>query len=230
MQRASLALALGLATILPGSSALAHCGFCGVGGTSKAKTEDPHSHDHDHQSHAEMALSASSQGPEAPGYRLFDSEGEVIDSKDLEGKVVVLEWTNPNCPYVKRHSKEGTMRRLASKWAKKGVVWMAVNSTKTANLATNRQHIAQASLPYKVLADPSGEVGKAFGARTTPHVFVIDSSGHIAYEGAVDDDPHGKKRASQRVGYLDRALDAVTSGKSPSEASTRPYGCSVKYP
>jgi peroxiredoxin len=108
------------------------------------------------------------------------------------------------------------------------VVWIGVNSTSTATRDVNTKWVADHALPYAVLDDHAGTVGKAYGAKTTPHMFVIDASGKLAYAGGIDDDPDGEKGASA-VNYVDRALEALTAGRPVGVAQSKPYGCSVKY-
>ena len=128
---------------------------------------------------------------------------------------------------MQRHGREGTMRDLAVKYAGKEVVWLGVNSTHYMDQAHNKSWIAQAKLPYSILDDGTGAVGKAYGARTTPHMFVIDPNGKLAYQGAIDDDRSGSK--SERIQYLDSAISDLLAGRSVQIAETKPYGCSVKY-
>jgi peroxiredoxin len=144
----------------------------------------------------------------------------------------VLEWVNPNCPVSARHTREKTMIELSKQHGE--VVWLGINSTnpdsgefmKPADeIAWNQKNGVQ----YAVLSDPSGTVGHAYDAKTTPHMFIIDKTGKIAYNGAIDDDPPGRKAKAERVNYVGGGLDAEKGGKSPDPATTRPYGCSVKY-
>lgn len=176
-------------------------------------------------SHAETAVGAA-----APDFSLPDLQGKVHKLADYRGRVVVLEWINPNCPFSRRHAEEGTMTRLAAKHG--DVVWLAVNSTanKHGDYLPPQQHATydkEHGINYPVLYDTDGKVGQAFGARTTPHMFVIDEQGKVVYRGAIDDDSYG--RAKERRNYVDAALGAHETGKPVDPASTTPYGCSVKY-
>jgi len=166
-------------------------------------------------------------GAPAPDFTLVDEMGKKHTLSSYKGKTVVLEWTNPECPYVKRHVGKGTMQGLASKWAKKDVVWLAVNSTHSATAEKTRAWRAEKGLPYATLHDPDGVVGKRYAAKTTPHMFIVDKDGVLRYAGAIDDDPHGD--AASPSSYIDAALTALTSGGRPTNPSTKPYGCSVKY-
>ena len=168
-------------------------------------------------------------GQLAPRFELTDAAGQVHKLSDYRDKVVVLEWTNPTCPFVKRHYGEGTMDSLSAAYADSQVVWLAINSTHY-NTVEETQKWGQAQeLAYPTLLDPDGTVGRLYDARTTPHMFIIDARGMLRYDGAIDDDPRGSKDADQRVQYVGEALDAILSGENPTMATTRPYGCSVKY-
>ena len=119
----------------------------------------------------------------APDFTLADADGKKHSLADHRGKVIVLEWTNPDCPFVQRHYKSATMKNLAVKYADKGVVWLAVNSTKTNTPADSKAWAKEKQLTYPTLQDAEGTVGKAYGAKTTPHMYVIDKDGKIAYQG-----------------------------------------------
>jgi peroxiredoxin len=170
-----------------------------------------------------------SVGDAAPDFTLQDTTGSDVSLSDFSGKVVVLEWLNPDCPFVQRHYKAGTMKKLATKYGEKGVVWLAVNSTHYMDAAANAKFKAANDLPYHVLVDQSGEVGHLYQAATTPHMYVIDGEGTLVYIGAIDDDPRGSKGTAQRTNYVDAALGEVLAGKPVTTAETKPYGCSVKY-
>ncbi len=167
------------------------------------------------------------EGPAAPAFALTDHNGETVSLADHKGKIVVLEWINWNCPFVKRHHRNGAMEALASKYAAKGVVWLGVNSTHSANVAANKKAADAHKTPYPVLDDHTGEVGHAYAAKTTPHLFIVAPNGVIAYRGAIDSDPRG--RSSEATNYVAAALDELLAGKAVSTPETKPYGCSVKY-
>lgn len=174
------------------------------------------------------ASDSASVGSKAPAFSLKDQDGNTVRLADFAGKVVVLEWINPDCPFVKRHAAAGTMRSLATRFAEKGVVWLGVNSTHYMDAKASAAFRKANSLPYPVLVDSSGEVGRAYGAKTTPHMFVIDASGVLVYSGAIDDDPRGT-HGQGASNYVARALDELLDGKTVSVSNTIPYGCSVKY-
>ncbi|HYX24269.1 MAG TPA: redoxin family protein [Thermoanaerobaculia bacterium] len=178
------------------------------------------------------AFAGSAVGDAAPGFKLTALDGKTYDLAELKGKTVVLEWANPNCPVSSRHTREKTMIELAKQHGE--VVWLGINSTNPKSgdsmkpaeeLAWNQKN----GIAYPVLSDPTGATGHAYGARTTPHMFIVDKDGKIAYNGAIDDDPPGRKARAERVSYVGHGLDAEKAGKSPDPAATRPYGCSVKY-
>jgi peroxiredoxin len=170
-----------------------------------------------------------SVGQTAPDFTLSDLDGHPVSLASYRGQVVVLEWANPNCPVSRRHADAGTMTSTLSRHP--GVVWLAINSTRSGHSdhvdpAEYHRYLSERKIGYPVLLDPTGEVGHAYGARTTPHMFVIDAQGKIAYMGAIDDDP---RNTGASVDYVDAALTALEQGRRPDPASTRPYGCSVKY-
>jgi peroxiredoxin len=169
-----------------------------------------------------------SVGDEAPDFTLSDTAGNEVSLSDFEGKIVVLEWLNPDCPFVKRHYKAGTMKKLATAYGDKGVVWLTINSTNYMDAAANAKFKADNELSSTILVDQSGEVGHLYDAKTTPHMYIVDGEGTLVYNGAIDDDPRGNKDESA-VNYVAVALDEVVAGKSVTTAETKPYGCSVKY-
>ena len=164
----------------------------------------------------------------ASAFDLQDQEGRTVSLSDYDGKIVVLEWINWDCPFVKRHHGAGTMKTLASKYAGRDVVWLGINSTHYADGKANKQHVEKYELPYAVLDDHEGVVGRAYSAKTTPHMIVIDRRGAIAYDGAIDNDARGQK-GDDRVNYVEAALEALLADKPVESSSEKPYGCSVKY-
>lgn len=170
----------------------------------------------------------------APDFTLTGVDGATYHLADQRGKTVVLEWYNPDCPFVKAaHGEGGVLHDRGNQRAEAGVVWWAINSGAPGKQGhgaeRNQASLAEYGIQYPVLLDPDGAVGKAYGATTTPHLFVIDPAGAIAYQGAVDNAPLGDSKGAEPVVYVDQALDAVLAGKAPPVAATRPYGCSVKY-
>lgn len=174
------------------------------------------------------AFAAVAVGDPAPDFRLKDLDGKEVALSSLRGQVVVIEWMNPNCPFIARHAKEGTMTGIVKSHPE--IAFLAINSTNpdhkdylapAAHAAFNREH----GIGYPVLYDPTGEVGKAYGAKATPHMFVIDGEGIVRYNGAIDDAPSG----GAKVNYVEQALAALAAGRPVEPATTKPYGCSVKY-
>jgi peroxiredoxin len=177
---------------------------------------------------AGAAGAAATVGQAAPEFSVRDQDGREVDLGKLRGKIVVLEWTNPDCPFVQRHYRAKTMNTLADRFKDRDVVWLAVNSTSYMDAAKDRAWRTEQGFSYPVLDDRAGAVGGAYGAKTTPHMFVIDKTGTVVYQGAIDDDAAGSNEGSAR-NYVAEALDDVTTGKPVRVAETKPYGCSVKY-
>jgi peroxiredoxin len=180
------------------------------------------------------ALAGGAVGETAPAFSLKGVDGKTYSLADYKGKVVVLEWVNPNCPFSDRHAKEKTMSNLVKKHGKGGVVWLGINSTAAGhdNFLKPAEHKAWAEkngVSYTVLYDETSKVAKAYDAKTTPHMFIVDEQGKIAYNGAIDDDPSGRTAAAQRKNYVDGGLIAELAGKKADPAATKPYGCSIKY-
>jgi DsbC/DsbD-like thiol-disulfide interchange protein len=166
--------------------------------------------------------------PLAKDFTLKDSDGKDVTLRELQGKVVVLEWFNPDCPFVKRHhEKRSTHADLARKYADKNVVWLAINSTHYMKPDVTADWVKKWEIPYPVLIDRDGKVGRAYKAKTTPHMFVINEAGEIVYHGALDDDPPGKKTSPEN--YIDKVLADLTAGRPVSVEPNKSYGCSVKY-
>lgn len=230
----SLAL-LGLLSLLPLSEARAHCGACGTGGSSGRGAGHHRQHRHHQAPKSTRVTSAAVKAPSgpavvgqpAPAFQLLDAQGEPVRLSDHAGKTVVLEWTNPDCPYVKRHYAAGTMKKLAAKWADEDVVWLTINSTHYQGRDENQSFVAAHDLAQPVLSDPSGRVGRAYGARTTPHMFVIAPTGELAYSGAIDDDRYGD--GENPINFVDAALRDLSADREVAQPETAPYGCSVKY-
>ncbi len=175
---------------------------------------------------------ASEETPQkiAPAFALMDQEGKEVKLADLAGKIVVLEWTNPECPYVKSRYASQAIPNLAKAYMEKGVVWLAINSTKDSDAAKNKTWHAAHKLTYPVLDDHAGKTGKDYHAKSTPHLFIIDAKGQIAYQGALDsDNSAGGKGAETATPYVKDVLEDLLAGKAPRHTQTQSYGCSVKY-
>ena len=169
----------------------------------------------------------ASVGDSAPDFTLPDLNGTQVTLSKIEG-VRVLEWVNPDCPFVQRHYTAGTMKKLASDYGAKGVSWLTINSTNYMTAEANQKFAQAHGLSQNLLLDPCGAVAHLYGAATTPHMFVLDASGKIVYAGAIDSDPRGTGGAGV-TNYVAAALDELLSGKPVSTPETTPYGCSVKY-
>jgi peroxiredoxin len=191
-----------------------------VGGSVPAAAKAPQTHPTDKGWHAKAAS-------KAPDFTLQDQDGKPVTLADQKGKVVVLEWFNGECPYVQRHYKSKTMQSLAGQYRDKDVVWLAINSTSTADRSVNKAWVEKYKLDYPILDDHTGKVGKLYAAKTTPHMFVIDRDGNVVYKGGIDDDPSGRKE--HPVNYVSEVLEKLTAGQTVALKETKPYGCSVKY-
>lgn len=175
-------------------------------------------------------------GQAAPDFTLPDSKGQQVKLSDQKGKIVVLEWFNDGCPYVKKHYGSGNMQALQKKYTDKGVEWLTVLSSAPGKQGhqspqgINEIMVQWKGSPSHVLLDPMGKVGRLYGAKTTPHMFVIDPKGDIVYQGAIDSiastDPADIAKAEN---YVAKALDATMAGQAVDPNTTTPYGCSVKY-
>jgi peroxiredoxin len=175
-------------------------------------------------------------GKPAPDFALKDLAGNEVKLGSFKGKVVVLEWINPGCPFVQRSHSVGSLVDTAKRRMKDGVTWLAINSgapgKQGADPAQNEEAVKKWSLPHPILRDATGTVGKAYGATNTPNMFVIDKTGKVVYAGAIDNSPDGEgksPRGGKLVNYVDAALDDIAAGREVQTAVTRPYGCSVKY-
>lgn len=167
-------------------------------------------------------------GQPAPQFTLQDQNGKDVSLKDFAGKIVVLEWVNPKCPYVQRHYRQHTMTQLADKYKDQDVVWLSINSSNWITNGANKEWAQSQHLGYPVLNDATGAVGKAYGAKTTPNMFIIGKNGNLLYKGAIDNDPEGDK-GNSRTNYVDKALNEIISGQTVTQSETKPYGCHVAY-
>ena len=181
-------------------------------------------------------LFAQAPGAPAPAFALTDTSGKTVKLADYRGKFVVLEWTNPECPFVRKHYNSGNMQGLQKQWGARDVVWLTINSTNTASseYKTSGQMAqwldGQGASPRAALIDGTSATGRAYAARTTPHMFVIDPSGNVIYNGAIDD-RRTTSLADAKVAhnYVRAALTEAMDGRPVTVATTSPYGCSVKY-
>jgi peroxiredoxin len=179
---------------------------------------------------------AAAPGAAAPDFAIADTAGKPVKLADYRGKFVVLEWTNPECPFVRKHYNSKNMQELQKEWGAKDVVWLTINSTsashseyKTPDEMASWMR-AQGAASKATLIDGTSATARAYGAKNTPHMFVVDPSGKLVYNGAIDDkrstNPAEVKIANN---YVRAALTEATAGKPVTVASTTPYGCSLKY-
>lgn len=184
---------------------------------------------------AAQAQNAAVVGQAAPDFSATDTAGKVHRLSDYKGKLVVLEWTNPGCPFVRKHYS-GNMQALQKEFTARGVVWLAINSTGT----TSGDYMAPAKLgawvrdmqaqPTAMLMDEPGKIGQRYGAKTTPHMYIINPQGQLIYAGGIDSIPSARvDDIKTATNYVRQGLNEALGGKPLSMASTRPYGCSVKY-
>ncbi len=173
------------------------------------------------------AVESPKVGDRVPDWSARDENGVEHKLSQYAGHAVVLEWTNSECPFVERHYQAGTMKELAAALGAKDVVWLAVNSTYSNTPDDTKRWKKEHGFSYATLQDPDGTLGHLFGARTTPHMFVIDAKGVLRYRGAIDDDEYG--RSAKPKNYVDSAVQSVLASASPNPSETQSYGCSVKY-
>jgi thioredoxin-related protein len=183
-----------------------------------------------------QAALAARIGDAAPDFTATDSYGKPHRLADYNGKYVVLEWTNQGCPFTRKHYDSGNMQKLQKYWTDKGVVWLTVISSApgqqgyvTAEQENSYVQSVKAA-PTAVLLDPKGDLGHLYGAKTTPHIFIINPQGKLIYEGAIDDKATTEvSDISGATNYVTTALEQSMAGEPVANAATRPYGCSVKY-
>jgi peroxiredoxin len=182
------------------------------------------------------AAMAATVGQPAPAFSLTDTSGKTVNLSDFKGKTVVLEWTNPDCPFVQKHYSAANMQGTQKDASGKGVVWLTVNSTAREHqdfktpAAMAQWMQGQKAAATATLMDPDGKLGKAYAARTTPHMYVVDASGTLVYAGGIDNKPSANPAdIAGATNYVKTALTEIAAGKPVSNANTRPYGCSIKY-
>ncbi len=182
------------------------------------------------------ALASATVGQAAPAFSAVDTAGKPVSLADFKGKHVVLEWVNPGCPFVVKHYDSSNMQGTQKEAATKGVVWLAINSTAPeakdflAPAAMSKWMQGHQAAATATLMDADGKVGKAYGARTTPHMYIINPSGMLVYAGAIDSKPSSNPTdIPSAINHVKAALAETLAGKPVSVATTKPYGCSVKY-
>ncbi|HEY0626411.1 MAG TPA: redoxin family protein [Allosphingosinicella sp.] len=184
----------------------------------------------------EKSATAPVVGQPAPNFQLADLDGKPVSLSGFKGKTVVLEWNNPECPYVKKHYGSGNMQKTQTTAVNDGVVWLTINSGAPGNQGHMDAAQAKAVLAQNgarssaYLLDANGKVGKLYDARTTPHMFIVDQAGALVYAGGIDDKPtNDPDDIAGARNHVLAALSEIKAGKPVSVASSRPYGCSVKY-
>ena len=178
-----------------------------------------------------FVLASENDSIKAPDFALKNYNGKVYKLSDFQGKIVVLEWMNYECPFSKYHYEDAsTMKDLAAKYKDKEVIWLSINSTSHLEVDKNKEFAKKHGIEYPILDDHLGIVGKAYGATNTPHMFIIDKDGNIAYKGTIDNAPMGKNPLStEYINYVDNALEELVAGKKVTLSSTKANGCTVKY-
>jgi len=228
--------------VLAGVGTLAACGKSTpspepAGGTTAVSSPSPEQQSTTLTNAANVAAPQQAQvGKPAPDFTLRDLDGKSVSLHDYRGKTVVLEWFNPECPFVRNAHTKASLKTFPGEQVSKGVVWLAVNSNapgKQGNGApANADGKKRYGMQYPILLDESGETGKRYGATNTPHMFVIDPQGVLAYQGAIDNSPDGEGESptgGKLVNYVQAALGDLSSGRDVSTKNTKAYGCSVKY-
>ena len=172
----------------------------------------------------------------APQFSLQNSQGETVNLADFKDKYVILEWTNHLCPYVKKHYESDNMQALQRQYTDKDVVWLSIISSaqgKQGHVSADEANAltkSRSAAPSHVLFDEDGKVGKLYGAKTTPHMYIIDPAGTLRYAGGIDSiksaNPADIEKATN---YVDTSMTSLLAGKSVSKKMTPPYGCSIKY-
>ena len=182
------------------------------------------------------AHAAATVGQPAPDFTLTDATGKPVRLSDFKGRHVVLEWTNPGCPFVRKHYDSGNMPATQKDATGKNVVWLSINSTEKASSdylepARLSAWLAERkAVPTAVLMDEEGTVGKSYGARTTPHMYIVNPQGVLVYAGGIDSIPSARPADIEKAtNYVKTGLAQVLAGQPITEAATRPYGCSIKY-
>lgn len=172
-------------------------------------------------------------GQPAPDFTFTDLSGKAGKLSDFRGKIVILEWLNPGCPYVLRHYKSGNLPALQKSSAAEGVIWLQINSNAMGDLdpkASVEWQKKYGALATAYIRDQTGQLGRLYGARTTPHLFVIGRDGTLAYQGAIDDQPSASlATTSSAHNYVAAALAALKAGRPVEKTTTEPYGCAVKF-
>lgn len=183
-----------------------------------------------------LAQNAPKIGAPAPAFQAVDADGKTRSLSEFAGKTVILEWTNHDCPYVRKHYNSATMQTLQKDMAREGIVWLSVISSPVGEQGyvqgpeAKELSVKRDAAPAAVLLDPTSKVARAYAATTTPHMYIVDPNGKLAYMGAIDDKPSSNPASLNGAkSYVRQAVAELQAGKPVSEASTKAYGCAVKY-
>lgn len=175
-------------------------------------------------------------GQQAPSFEVMGADGTMYSLSDFEGQYVILEWLNHGCPYIRKHYDGNNMQKLQEKYTDQGVVWLSVISSAPGTQGYMEAEEAQQSIeeqgasPTAILLDPEGEMGRAYDARVTPHMYIIDPEGVVRYNGAIDDKPTPRASSLETAhNYIDAAMNSLMNGEEVEVKSNTPYGCNVKY-
>jgi peroxiredoxin len=179
---------------------------------------------------------AADLGKPAPDFTLKDLDGKEVKLSSFKGKTVVLEWFNPECPFVKNAHTKGSLIDTAKRAQKKGIVWLAINSGAPGKqgfgVEKNKEGAKALAVENPILLDETGVTGKAYGATNTPNLFIIDAAGNLVYRGAIDNSRDGEGQSPEGgtlINYVDTALDDLAAKRAVKTSETKPYGCGVKY-
>jgi len=182
------------------------------------------------------ALAQVTTNQTAPNFTATDTKNQKHSLSDYKGKFVVLEWFNPDCPFVKKHYDSGNIPQLQKQYTAKGVIWLSIDSSAAGEEGNyppeglNKFMASKGGVPTAIFADPNGKLGHLYAAQTTPHIFVINPQGNLIYQGAIDDTPSADMADLKTArNYVSAALDAAMNGKPVTVSTTKSYGCSVKY-
>lgn len=185
---------------------------------------------------AALAQAGAKVGAPAPAFQAVDADGKIRSLSEFAGKTVILEWTNADCPYVRKHYNSATMQTLQKDMTREGAVWLSVISSPVGEQGhvegpqAKELTVKRDAAPTAVLLDPNSKVARAYGATTTPHMYIIDPKGTLAYMGAIDDKPSSSAASlTGAKSYVRQAMAELKAGKPVSEAATKAYGCAVKY-
>lgn len=182
------------------------------------------------------AFASPEVGKEAPAFTARTADGKTIDLKSLRGKIVVLEWTNHECPYVRMHYNANNMQSTQKDATGQGVVWLQVISSPPGKqgfvegLEAIKVNAERKAVPTNTVLDPDGKIGRLYAAQTTPHMYVIDAKGTLVYKGGIDSIPSSRPDSLPKaVNYVRETLAALAANKPVPNPSTRPYGCTIHY-